>query len=362
MTGSIAAIDRTRQAVDGSRRAVDHRRVPARAISPTVPVEYLDDMLDRSRASSEIRAACLRAAGIDPALARSPRLRLTSERFVAAYTTLRAAIADELFGFFARPIPIGSYATLARLVVGSRDVASALDNGFRFYRLFDPHRYWEIAVVGDEARLAVHPRDDGQAASAVFVYTMLLSPVRLAAWLVGHELPIRRVVLDPRLRRHAADARFAFGVGASWAAGEYAVALDASVLAMPVVRSEADATEYAKRSLGALFAASRPGTLESDLRRVVAAAGTSELSLATAARRLGVSAASLSRGLFALGTSFRRVVDDIRRDRAISLLRTRRTSLADVADALGFAEPSAFHRAFKRWTGLTPIQYRATLL
>jgi AraC-like DNA-binding protein len=347
--------------VDGCRRSMNDRVVPALAVSPTVPVRYLDEMVERSHATRDVAAACMRAAGLDPARPRSPVERITAERFTAAYKSLRDALDDEMFGFFARAVPPGAYATMARLLVGVRDLRTALGHSFRFYRLFDPHPYWQLAIAGDELRLAIHPRDDGQASSAVFLYTMLLAPLRFAAWLTGQELPIRRVVLDPRLRIQAADARSAFGVAPSWAAGAHLVALDASILELPVIRSDADAVAYPKDSLAALFSASARGTLEGDLRRVIAAAPSS-IALAAAARSLELSPAALSRRLLAHGTSFQRVKDDVRRDRAVALLRSRRTSLADVADALGFAEPSAFHRAFKRWTGLTPIQYRATLL
>ena len=50
--------------------------------------------------------------------------------------------------------------------------------------------------------------------------------------------------------------------------------------------------------------------------------------------------------------------DELRRDAAVHQLCGTRLSIAEIASALGFQETSAFHRAFKRWTGATPASFR----
>lgn len=76
------------------------------------------------------------------------------------------------------------------------------------------------------------------------------------------------------------------------------------------------------------------------------------------ARVLGTSNRSLQRRLSELGTSFQEVVDATRRDVAMQRLRDPKLSLTDVAFLTGFADVSAFHRAFRRWTGKTPREHR----
>ena len=79
---------------------------------------------------------------------------------------------------------------------------------------------------------------------------------------------------------------------------------------------------------------------------------------ATLARQCHLSEATLRRRLDDEGASYRVILDDLRRDLAIGLLGDARLSIADVAAALGFAETSAFHRAFRKWTGARPGEYR----
>ncbi len=80
--------------------------------------------------------------------------------------------------------------------------------------------------------------------------------------------------------------------------------------------------------------------------------------MATAANALGMSERALRRRLATDGVCFRELVDEVQRNRALVLAKDPRRSAESVSNALGFSEVSAFHRAFKRWTGLTPLQYR----
>jgi AraC-like DNA-binding protein len=73
---------------------------------------------------------------------------------------------------------------------------------------------------------------------------------------------------------------------------------------------------------------------------------------------LHISARTLIRRLEDEGTSFREILDDIRRRYALNYVRNRDLDLAATACLLGFSHTTAFHRAFKRWTGLTPLDYR----
>jgi AraC-like DNA-binding protein len=78
-----------------------------------------------------------------------------------------------------------------------------------------------------------------------------------------------------------------------------------------------------------------------------------QLEIANVAQRLAMSTRSLQRALSQRGVKFTDVVDDIRRARALEYLRAGET-IAQVADKVGFSDPSALFRAYRRWTGTTP--------
>ena len=79
------------------------------------------------------------------------------------------------------------------------------------------------------------------------------------------------------------------------------------------------------------------------------------------ARALAVSRRTLSRRLAGERTSFRGILNDLRREFACALLQDRSLSVGDIAFFLQYSEPAAFHRAFRRWTGQTPRDFRTAL-
>lgn len=80
--------------------------------------------------------------------------------------------------------------------------------------------------------------------------------------------------------------------------------------------------------------------------------------MSVAARALGVSVRSLRRRLSEAGHSYREMTGEMQRERACMLLRNPDFTLQAVADAVGFADTAAFHRAFRRWTGSSACEYR----
>jgi AraC-like DNA-binding protein len=88
-----------------------------------------------------------------------------------------------------------------------------------------------------------------------------------------------------------------------------------------------------------------------------AAIASGQCTLASTARALGTSERTLQRRLREEGTSFAELVDCLRRELAIEYL-DKQISVGEIAWLLGYSEPSAFHHAFKRWTGTTPEQAR----
>jgi AraC-like DNA-binding protein len=84
--------------------------------------------------------------------------------------------------------------------------------------------------------------------------------------------------------------------------------------------------------------------------------------LAAVSKRLGLSARTLQRKLNEEGTSHQELLDELRRDLSRNYLLEPNMSVAEAAFLLGFSDPSAFHRAFRRWTGMTPKQFQRSAI
>ena len=81
---------------------------------------------------------------------------------------------------------------------------------------------------------------------------------------------------------------------------------------------------------------------------------TGEVSMEMIAVKLGLSRQTLFRKLKAEGTTFEKILDELRHQLALDYLNEKKASVNETAYLVGFSEPAAFSRAFKRWTGLSP--------
>lgn len=135
---------------------------------------------------------------------------------------------------------------------------------------------------------------------------------------------------------------------------------DRRFLTLPLRRADANLHRvmlpYVDESLQKLPLAR---TVTSDVRSLImkelSAGGPDASSIAA---RLGMSLRTLSRRLAAEGTSFRDLMDDVRRSIALDQVGNSSLDLAEIASRLGFSHGAAFHRAFRRWTGQPPLRYR----
>lgn len=98
------------------------------------------------------------------------------------------------------------------------------------------------------------------------------------------------------------------------------------------------------------------------LRNLPVVSDQSVLTVEQAAEALHISSRTLRRQLAQLGTNYQAVVDRLRAERAATLLRDSAVTIAEVAQRLHFADTANFRKAFRRWFGCTPQDYRHRLL
>lgn len=117
---------------------------------------------------------------------------------------------------------------------------------------------------------------------------------------------------------------------------------------------------YLERHANAVLSRAATSERASDrVRRLITAhLREGEPSQLDVSRRLGMSERTLQRRLRAEDTSFASILDSVRAELSQLYLREATLAAGEVAFLLGYSEPSAFHRAFRRWTGVTPQAFR----
>jgi AraC-like DNA-binding protein len=135
--------------------------------------------------------------------------------------------------------------------------------------------------------------------------------------------------------------------------------IDKAVLDRPTlagnVRLHAAFDEYARE----LSERAALGARNRAREAIVARLGSGDMGMETVASALAMSVPTLRRRLEDEGTTFTDLVDEVRRDLAERYLRDSARSISEIASLLGFAHAPAFHKAFRRWNGVTPTAHRA---
>ena len=158
---------------------------------------------------------------------------------------------------------------------------------------------------------------------------------------------------------HEALAHELFGCEVSWEAGWNGFALPLARLDQPVRASNPQALMQAlQRCQEELARLARQTDLSSRVRRLMLEKQNGLPSLPMTARLLNLTPRTLHRRLIEEGSSYRDILESVRRQIALDLLRDEQLTLQEIAFMLGYGDLANFRRAFRRWTGQAPSHYR----
>jgi AraC-like DNA-binding protein len=330
----------------------------------TVSIAFVHAAVARLDAAARERV--LRAAGIPAELLRGPQSRVTADAFAALWLAVAAALDDEFFGLDARRLKPGSFKLLCRSLLPANDLGQALRRVLRGFECLLDDIGAELRVRDREALLTVRHRIPDEDTRRFAVETFLVLVHGLMCWLAGRRIPLRWAHFAYPRPAHAREYALMYSPHLVFDAQETAVAFDAALLAAPVVQDERSLKPFLAAAPRSVFLKYRneEGTAARVRRRLkpCVETGAEWPRLEAVAAELHQSANTLRRHLAAEGASYQGIKDALRRDAAIHLLTGSRLSVEAIAARLGYEDASAFHRAFRKWLGTQPGEYRARTL
>ncbi len=302
----------------------------------------------------------LRDAGIDQGLLDAPQARVSAVAFSRLWIALANTLDDEFFAIDSHPLRRGSFRLMCHVALGCHSLEQALRRILMFLRSALDDVYGELTYEDDSAVLVIH---DHGVERRLFSYgTWLILVHGLLCWLGGRRLPIQSIGFRPAQPLDDSDYRLRFCESLVFGVAQTTVRFDRSLLALKVVQTPASLTPFLEESPGNLLVKYRndesTGAKVRQKLRGVDPEDWPEFD--RLAKSLGTSSSTLQRRLHIEGLSYQRLKDDLRRDMAIHLLGREELTVVEVALQTGFQDASAFHRAFKKWTGVSPGCYRRT--
>lgn len=308
--------------------------------------------------------ALFRAAGLDVALLADPEARYPLSGTTRLWQLAVAATGDSAFGLrVASQISPASAHAVGFALPTSATLKDAFQRIARYSRIVTDVGSMELRDHGDEFHVLISTPANAPRPADEAVDAFVSVQVRMSRALLDREVSPLRIELCRGVPRERYNFEQILRAPLYFCAAHNLIAFDQATAnrpldgANPLLARNYD--DVAQKVLADLDQARVLRQVRDELIQRLPEGEPSQEDIATA---LNVSTRSLQRRLAENGSSYRELLDDTRRELALGWLRHRACTVTEVTCLLGFSGISSFTRAFRRWTGQSPSEYRRSYI
>jgi AraC-like DNA-binding protein len=243
---------------------------------------------------------------------------------------------------------------LCHAVLHTRTLGEALKRALLFLTIVLDDPRGELKVRDGVAEILLTDRIQPRGAFAYRTYWLILMGV--ACWLIGRRLPLRRLDFACAAPAHRDDYRHFFGAPVHFDQSETRLTFNAAHLALPVVRDEQALRIFLRDAPANILVRYRhdQGVTAKVRQKIDSLPPADWPGFDDLAAALQMTPVTLRRRLRSEGQSYGTIKNELRGRLARRLLDANELSVAEIAVHLGYSEPSAFYRAFQKWSGTSP--------
>lgn len=287
------------------------------------------------------------------------------------YQRIMWLMQDESFGMLSGgKIPNGTFRMMCLCIIHARSLAHALYRCSDFYEicrgpvvkptLIKKGRYALVTFGAVESVSQAELVSLVSSESRERIRTTLSMWHHFISWLIGRRLALKAAYFTSPRPQDVEYYKTLFQSEVKFDQHANALVFPASFLELPIVQSEESLRGFLKTApYQLLVMVDNDNSLKSQVMAMLGKDFSRELpSAEEVASVLNMSVSTLRRRLNEENTSYQKIKDECRKEAAITYMNAPQLSINDIAGLMGFDEPSAFFRSFKKWTGLTPGEYR----
>ncbi len=330
---------------------------------PSISIQAIHPLLTRLDSLGIRRDRLFEECGIDPANAKGAEARIPLIALDAIWEHAATLTGDHHIGLHcAEGVEPDSFGILSYLGINSETWGKGLKRVCDYFRILSEGSYYERCQQdGQMTVFARHlvPHTGPYRQQTDFTVAVLHC---YGKRYVGSSWALAEVFLEYPRPNDTREYQRLFASPVRFGAAESGLCFDARFLDSPLNSRDPSLVVLLERFAEQLMATLPRihGTAQQVRQQLLASDLSTDVSLKSISKRVSMSPRTLQRQLSSEGTSLQKLLDEVRQSLAQQWLSHQRVSIAEVAFALGFSEPAAFHRAFKRWTGKTPTAYRVT--
>ena len=258
-----------------------------------------------------------------------------------------------------RTVSISDYGLLGYAMMSSATLEQAVQIAVKYHKLAGAMFELAFDVDGDEAVLRIDHLLPGGRVGQYTVEELFAGISRLIGLLLGRDHKPSRILLNYEAPEYAEKHLQCFRCPVIFDQPSCQYRFSREELAESLAEADANTARTCEESCRKLL---NQMEIEDDIisricHLLLSTPGEFP-KLDAVANKLSLGARTLRRRLNDLGTSYQRILDDVRRELAIEYLRTTNLTVQEIAELLGYSEVTNFRRAFMRWVELSPYQYR----
>ncbi|SFA61759.1 AraC family transcriptional regulator [Metapseudomonas otitidis] len=326
-----------------------------------VPVAYAEALLSLAEELGVTREALFSAARVRPEVLQSPNARLSFVDFNLLATAALVQCNEPALGLvLGQRLNVSTHGILGYAVLSSANLGRALQFAMKYYRVLGLAYELELVEQGDCLRLEATESFPMGPLGRFAGEGLLTSFCTIARFLVAEPLLGLQVGFAHPEPDYAERYEAVFGAPVAFDQPCHWMTLPTHYLDRPMALANPATVQMCEQQCEAILATlDVQDALLTRVRRLLLTRPGDFPDLDSAARALHTSGRSLRRHLAAMGTSYQQVLDEVRKGLALQYLTTTHLPLFEIAALLGFSDPSNFRRAFRKWTGRLPSDYRA---
>lgn len=329
-----------------------------------IPVSAVGKIINAAEAAGVLPEELCRSVKLDLSALEDADNQILFGQLVALNENAARLTGDEDFGLHVgEKTDVKMYGVLGYVTLNSQTFGEALNRLIRYQQIRTNAVKFSLETIGADAHLAyvyqttdITPQNRRQESEE-----MMSTIMKVGRDLTGVDWKPREVHFEHAPPENVSEHERIFRAPVGFNKPLTKLIFDSSVLSLPI--AEADLT------LGSLLERQAMDLLAKSPRHEGAFAGQiqqlikenlrgGELRMEAVCRKSGTSSRTLQRKLKEEGTSYQKLLEETQREMSEVYLEKPEIAICEIAYLLGFSQPSAFHRAFRRWTGLTPKAFR----
>jgi len=331
----------------------------------SVAVHFVKIVTDYMAAHGLACAPLLHQVGLDPAVLQNPNDRISFRQFAQLCQLTAESLYDPQFGLkLGQTIRPGHLGTHGIALMSCATVAELMQQHLRYSALTTDAIHTSIEKKANEYIRYTHTHVPGLSSVGMLLEQMDLAiVVTISRWFANRpDLNPNWVTFRHVRPSDVQEYQALFRCPISFSQAETAISISEEYVHMPLPHANPQLhrimQDLCAQLLKQLGSSLEPAWVAKAQRAILESFKYGLPEFEVIAAQIDLSGDAFKEHLKQRGTSFREFVDNLRKDLALGYVRDPQLQLADISYLLGFSEQSAFQRAFKRWTGKTPGDYR----